>query len=241
MWHVDSVSGTTPEGYTITRCQMATCKQCISEGSTCTATECNCLCIHMYKCDSKCYNFNNGHICKHIHRVHSILQLQDHQAESIEAEHTVQDLGQQQCEITENTEHPSLVYANSDADPQRGLYIAISIFTTSALLLDHSIQLQTFNILQKDLQSQINTNDNQIMPYLDHVNALLHQAVATCKAATQVFKLPEPLVKKENMPPGKSLDHQWRFVKTTKTPGRKKNGNVLRYSYYHRNQSSKIR
>ena len=187
------------------------------------------------------YNFNNGHICKHIHRVHSILQLQDHQAESIEAEHTVQDLGQQQCEITENTEHPSLVYANSDADPQRGLYIAISIFTTSALLLDHSIQLQTFNTLQKDLQSQINTNDNQIMPYLDHVNALLHQAVATCKAATQVFKLPEPLVKKENMPPGKSLDHQWRFVKTTKTPGRKKNGNVLRYSYYHRNQSSKIR
>ena len=81
------------------------------------------------------------------------------------------------------------------------------------------------------------------MPYLDHVNALLHQAVATCKAAIQVSKLPEPLVKKENMPPGKSLDHQWRFVKTTKTPGRKRNGNILRYSYYiiHRNRNSKIR
>lgn len=70
------------------------------------------------------------------------------------------------------------------------------------------------------------------MPYLDHVNALLHQALATCKAAVQVSKPPEPLVKKENMPPGKSLDHQWRFVKTAKTPGRKRNGNILRYSYY---------
>ena len=112
-----------------------------------------------------------------------------------------------------------------------------------ALLLDHSIQLQTFNTLQKDLQSYINSNNNQIMPYLDHVNALLHQAVATCKAAIQVSKLPELLVKKENMPPGKSLDHQWRFVKTTKTPGRKRNGNILRYSYYiiHRNGNSKIR
>ena len=37
------------------------------------------------------------------------------------------------------------------------------------------------------------------MPYLDHVNALLHQALATCKAAVQVSKPPEPLVKKENM------------------------------------------
>jgi len=59
----------------------------------------------------------------------------------------------------------------------------------------------------------------------------LHQAAATCKAAGQVSKPPEPLSKKEIMPPGKSLEHQWRFVKTTKLPGRKKNGNVLRYIY----------
>ncbi|XP_065892128.1 uncharacterized protein [Dysidea avara] len=32
------------------------------------------------------------------------------------------------------------------------------------------------------------------------------------------------------MPRGKSLERQWRFVKTTKPPGRKKNGNVLRYA-----------
>ena len=26
----------------------------------------------MYHCDQQCYDYSNGHICKHIHRVHSI-------------------------------------------------------------------------------------------------------------------------------------------------------------------------
>ena len=26
----------------------------------------------MYKCDDQCYDYNNGHMCKHIHRVHSM-------------------------------------------------------------------------------------------------------------------------------------------------------------------------
>ena len=107
----------------------------------------------------------------------------------------------------------------------------VSYLIKFTLTLDYSIQLQTFNILQKDLQSHINTNEDQLMPYLDHVNALLHQAVATCKAATQVSMPPEPLVKKETIPAGKLPSHQWRFVKTTKTPGRKKNGTILRYSH----------
>ena len=25
----------------------------------------------MYKCDEACYDYNNGHICRHIHCVHS--------------------------------------------------------------------------------------------------------------------------------------------------------------------------
>ena len=51
------------------------------------------------------------------------------------------------------------------------------------------------------------------MLYLDHINALLHQAVATCKAATQVSKPVDSLTKKEKVPPGKSVEHQWRFKK----------------------------
>ena len=38
----------------------------------CRAPECRFLCLHMYKCDGTCYDFNNGHLCKHIHQVHSL-------------------------------------------------------------------------------------------------------------------------------------------------------------------------
>ena len=31
----------------------------------------------MYKCDERCYDYGNGHICKHIHRVHSLQQHYD--------------------------------------------------------------------------------------------------------------------------------------------------------------------
>ena len=68
------------------------------------------------------------------------------------------------------------------------------------------------------------------MPCLSHVNALLHQAVSTCKAAMQTSQPLQDLGEKENIPPRKSLEHQWRFMKTCKSPGRKKNGNVLRYA-----------
>lgn len=103
---------------------------------------------------------------------------------------------------------------------------------TSYNTIDHSIQLRTFNTLQQDLQSRINSNSDQILPYLDRINALLHQAIATCNAATLISKTPETLSKVEILPPGKYLERQWRFAKTTKPPGRKKTGNVLRYAQY---------
>ena len=72
------------------------------------------------------------------------------------------------------------------------------------------------------MQLHINTNSNQVIPYLDHINALLHQAVATCKAATQVSKPVDSLTKKEKVPPGKSVEHQWRFKKNSKITWKKK-------------------
>ena len=35
------------------------------------------LCRHMYTCDDRCYDYGNGHICKHIHCVHSLQQYYD--------------------------------------------------------------------------------------------------------------------------------------------------------------------
>ena len=55
------------------------CQKC--NGPLCTKSECLKLCLHMYSCDKACYDYNNGHICKHIHRVHSFLA---HQANGVD-------------------------------------------------------------------------------------------------------------------------------------------------------------
>ena len=55
--------------------------QSLHDGVTCTTPECQFLCPHMYTCDKKCYNFNNEHICKHIHKVHSLVVRNRKEAE----------------------------------------------------------------------------------------------------------------------------------------------------------------
>ena len=90
------------------------------------------------------------------------------------------------------------------------------------------IILFNFRLLTPCNKICINSQSDQILPYLKCINALLHQAVAICKAATLVSEPPQTLSTKEFVLPGKSLERQWRFVKTTKPPGRKKNGHVLR-------------
>lgn len=74
------------------------------------------------------------------------------------------------------------------------------------------------------------TQNIAVLPYMKHVNALLQQAVTTCKAAQDsITSAPkEPLPVKEAIPSGKNYEHQWRFKQTSKTPGRKKSGLVLR-------------
>ena len=75
--------------------------------TVCVASECNFLCEHMYKCDTTCYDFNNGHICKHIHRVHSLVKTSDLNHSS----------------VVEDTE-VELSYAESVFNPKKGLHVA---------------------------------------------------------------------------------------------------------------------
>ena len=43
-----------------------------TQASLCLQQECQFLCRHMYHCDPTCYDYSNGHICKHIHRIHTV-------------------------------------------------------------------------------------------------------------------------------------------------------------------------
>ncbi len=96
--------------------------------------------------------------------------------------------------------------------------------------VDHTIQFNTFQGLIRELQEQVTLQNVAVLPYIKHINALLQQAVATCKAAeiTEPPSSKKVLVIKDNIPPGKNCELQWRFKQTTKTPGRKRTGLVLR-------------
>ncbi len=61
------------DGYTVKRV-LSTCSWCSPSDSAniCAEPERCFLCSHMYTCDKCCYDYNNGHICRHIHRVHSL-------------------------------------------------------------------------------------------------------------------------------------------------------------------------
>ena len=67
------MSGMLPKGYMVTTVQdsCAECAEC-TDSLLCKEVQCNFLCRHMYACS--CYDFQNGHLCKHVHRIHSIIR-----------------------------------------------------------------------------------------------------------------------------------------------------------------------
>lgn len=88
------------------------------------------------------------------------------------------------------------------------------------------MKLKTFDALMQELQDVIPKGDPSI---LDHINALLQNAVLACKAAdaTKADTI-ESFDTKDTITPGQKMELQWRFKKTTKSPGRKKKGQIFR-------------
>ena len=70
-----STSGKNPSGYLV-KLKDINCADCNNSNELCTMRECNMLCYHMYECDKLCYDYANGHLCKHIHRAHTIRKLE---------------------------------------------------------------------------------------------------------------------------------------------------------------------
>lgn len=108
-------------------------------------------------------------------------------------------------------------------------YLSYSIYN---MYIDVSAKLTTFRSYIQELEKLVKLENEEVVQQLDHINSLLNKAVLTCKASTSASKLPhpsKPLEAKEYIAPGQNLKLQPRgFSKTTHTPGRKKNGLVLR-------------
>ena len=68
IWWIESTSDAFPKA----RCNLHSPSDCLLQDQICAAPECQFLCPHMYMCDAHCYDFNNGYLCEHIHRAHSL-------------------------------------------------------------------------------------------------------------------------------------------------------------------------
>ena len=119
------------------------------------------------------------------------------------------------------------------------IQVTVTIICTNlhrnALNIDPTIQLKTFKSYVKNLEEIVTIENTALHSILPHINSLLHNAVLTCKAtmsqgtATMSSKQgSSQMFESEKIAPNKKLDHQWRFKPTTKAPGRKKTGLVLR-------------
>ena len=146
------------------------CEDCQVSSSqlTCTQEECKFLCIHMYKCDPLCFDFNNGHLCKHIHRVHS---LHSQLVEKVE-------IGD---EVMKEYDVDFLSYAEPCKPPSEGIDgIASYCHTLHYANFVQYTDSATFDALIQELQDIVPKDDPSV---LDHINALLQNAVLACRAA----------------------------------------------------------
>ena len=113
-WRVDSMSGCNANGYTV-KLIHAICLDCSpfkEDMRICREPNCGFLCPHMYTCDSRCYDYTNGHMCKHIHRVHSLVhQNLPKAAPPSEPEFNCHD---------DQADEDNISYAESVFDPHKG-------------------------------------------------------------------------------------------------------------------------
>ena len=113
-WIVDSISGKTPKGYRVEQLTewCSTCTPGDPLQPTCTKEECQFLCRHMYQCDPLCYDFQNGHLCKHVHHVHAL--------RTITHPHTLDDENCAQSDQDTDSDIDMVSYAESRVPPQQG-------------------------------------------------------------------------------------------------------------------------
>ena len=99
-----------------------------------------------------------------------------------------------------------------------------------SLECDSDVQLRKTQALLKEIGESVTKHSHQLAPYFAHINSMLTSVFLKCKLAGSEETSPDiaDFSNKQYVPPGKCNEHQWRFEKTSKTPGRKKNPSILR-------------
>ena len=125
-----------------------------------------------------------------------------------------------------------LEYAESTVSPQKGIQVLLKrlciICALYIVIVDFTLKLKTFDIHMRELQQSI-SEGGTVIQYLDH-NSHLYSAVLACRDAKEQQNATKSTfpVPSEKIPSNKKTEHQWRFNQTTKNPGRKKQGIILK-------------
>lgn len=186
----------------------------------------------MYECDSRCFDNTNGHICKHIHRIHS---LQRGKCNEITTEPETHD--------------DSLWFPpdSSENGTQQGIHFNVYMYMLMHNLRVHvhiiiidsychdtdlgtSSELETTQTLLTEIGESVTKHKHSLTPYLPHINSMLRSVLLKCQLAgrEETHSNVAEFSNKTFIPPGKKPDHQWRFQKTSKPPARKKNASILK-------------
>ena len=91
--------------------------------------------------------------------------------------------------------------------------------------VDGTVQLNSFQSLSREIQTTVTPQNDTVLQFLPHINALLERAVSVCKAAaTTTNATIQPLEKQETIHPGQTGELQWCFKQRAKSPGKKRVG-----------------
>ena len=82
----------------------------------------------MYECDPSCYDYNNGHLCKHIHRIQSLVNSN--------CKPEINDMSSVDMDVD------LLEYAGSVLPPQQGILIPHANFMPVSFSLHYRLHIE---------------------------------------------------------------------------------------------------
>lgn len=185
----------------------------------CWESECLNLCRCMYNCT--CCDYANGHLCKHIHRVHSTW-IQDHLQGNNSDDVILSDII-----ITNNLSTDLVLETSGEIQTEREGNTKINLKNQSINIFNHILGIKSSCLtLLDELRTEILRDD--VQPFLETVKIHLSNALSIAKTAA-IQQSGSSFQTKEIISPGEKFRRQPNFFRTCAKPGKRKAPKTLTY------------
>ena len=205
-WHISSDTDSSSCYTMVKLSQSCTALVC----TLCTEEEFQKLCQHMYKCF--CFDYSNGHICKHLHRLHSSLCSQSSSSATTHLDCRLHiHSGRLRIYITWVSYLMNNYYVNTMITQQLLGHSDAAITKVAC----KTRLCELLAIIQSEPES------SQLDTLLPHINAQLDNIVVEVKTSTTDT---HTFTQEENIPPKQEQHHP-----------------ATRYSYWEKNRQTCLR